>query len=59
MGTGHRMFLQLFSRIVRFIDIIRTFVNGFMANGPIGWNASEEYKAISVFFAWSFCGTVA
>ena len=46
MGTGRRMFLLILSRIVCFIDIVWSFVNGFMPYGPIPWNASEEFKAI-------------
>ena len=53
MGTGRRMFLLIL------IDKVWSFLRGFVTSGTIGWNASEEFKAIWVFFAWSFCRTVA
>ena len=59
MGTGRRMFLLITSRMLCLIDIVWSFLGGFVTSGTIRWNASEEFKAIWVFFAWSFCRAVA
>ena len=59
MGTGRRMFLLLISRMFCLIDIVWSFLSGFVTSGTIRWNAFEEFKAIWVFFAWSFCRAVA
>ena len=59
MGTGLRILLLIRSRIVCFVDMISSFLSGFVTSGTIRWNASEEFKAIWVFFAWSFCRMVA
>ena len=59
MGTGRRMFLLIISRIVCLIDIVWSVLSGFVTSSTFRRNASEEFKAIWVFFAWSFCRTVA
>ena len=59
MGAGRRKFLLFIFRIVCLIDIVWSFLSGSISSGTIRWNASELIKAIWVFFAWSFCRTVA
>ena len=59
MGTGRRMVLRITSRMFCLIDIVWSFLSGFVTSGAIRWNASEEFKAIWVFFAWSFSRAVA
>ena len=59
MGSGRRMVLLLISRIFSPIDIVWSFLSGFVTSGTIRWNASDEFRAIWVFFAWSFCCAVA
>ena len=49
MGTGRRMFLLIISRMLCLIDIVWSFLSGFVTSGTICWNASEEFKAIWVF----------
>ena len=46
MGTGRRMFLLIISRIVCLIVKVWSFLSSFVTSGTIGWNASEEFKAI-------------
>ena len=59
MGTGRRMFLLIISRMFCLIDIVWSFLSGFVTSVAMRRNASEEFKAIWVFFAWRFCRTVA
>ena len=59
MGIGRRIFLLIISRMFCLIDKVWSFPSGFVTSGTIRWNASEEFKAIWVFFARSFCRTVA
>ena len=59
MGTGRRMFLLFRSRVVCFIVMISSFLSSFVSCGMIRWNNSEEFKAIWVVFALSYCRTVA
>ena len=59
MGTGCRMVVLIISRFFCLIDIVWSFLSGFVTSGTIRWNAYEEFKAIWVFFAWSFYRAVA
>ena len=59
MRTGGRMFLLIVFRMFCLIHIVWSFLSGFVTSGTIRWNASEDFKAIWVFCAWSFCRTVA
>ena len=57
-GVLFLVVLLIISRMFCLIDIVWSFLSGFVTS-TIRWNASEEFKAIWVFFAWSFCRTVA